>query len=105
MSILGDKRRKLARMTYQLMGFAFANGYQLSFEFAKRCDACKVGNKNSLHKIGLAVDINLFDAGGKWLSKTEDHKPLGMFWEGMGGTWGGRWGDGNHYSLEHNGMK
>ena len=30
---------------------------------------------------------------------------LGEYWESIGGSWGGRFNDGNHYSLEHNGVK
>jgi len=30
---------------------------------------------------------------------------LGEYWEGMGGSWGGRFSDGNHFSLTHNGVK
>ncbi|HAO1973206.1 TPA: M15 family peptidase, partial [Escherichia coli] len=31
----------------------------------------------------------------------------GEYWESIGGTWGGRFSraDGNHFSLEHNGVK
>jgi hypothetical protein len=39
------------------------------------------------------------------LESTEAHTPLGEQWEKMGGTWGGRFNDGNHYSLEHEGKK
>jgi hypothetical protein len=30
---------------------------------------------------------------------------LGLKWESMGGSWGGRFNDGNHYSLEHEGRR
>lgn len=76
----------------------------MSFSHALRCQDCPKGKLNSLHKLRLAVDFNLFRYG-KYLVKTEDHLPLGLYWEAIGGTWGGRFGDGNHYSLEHNGMK
>lgn len=56
------------------------------------------GQANSRHKMRLAIDLNLF-RGDVWLRQTSDHKPIGEFWEKLGGTWGGRWGDGNHYSL------
>lgn len=59
---------------------------------------------NSLHYIGLAIDLNLFK-NGEYLKDTNDHKELGEFWESLGGSWGGRFNDGNHYSLEHNGRK
>lgn len=62
------------------------------------------GIRNSLHELQLAIDLNLF-RNGVYLSKTEDHKPLGLYWESLGGTWGGRFGDGNHYSVSHGGRK
>lgn len=62
------------------------------------------GIANSLHTQRLAVDINLFK-DGVWVKETEGHRILGEWWESIGGTWGGRFGDGNHYSLEHNGVK
>jgi hypothetical protein len=59
---------------------------------------------NSLHHIGLAADILLYK-DGKYLSRTEDYEPLGLWWEEYGKTaklplaWGGRFKDGNHFSL------
>ena len=62
------------------------------------------GYKNSCHKLRLAIDLNLFK-DGKFLEGTEAHRPLGEWWEAQGGAWGGRFNDGNHYSLEHGGVK
>ena len=62
------------------------------------------GRKFSNHKIKLAIDLNLFK-DGVYLTKTSDHEFAGLFWEEMGGEWGGRFEDGNHYSLEHNGRR
>jgi hypothetical protein len=101
---LSQKQRLFVKMIGRLIEFAYIEGYELSFGHALRCQDCKIGTKNSLHKIRLAVDFNLFK-GGQYLTKTEDHLPLGLFWESIGGTWGGRWQDGNHYSIEHNGKK
>lgn len=56
------------------------------------------GKAKSFHKLRLAIDLNLFK-GDVFLRDTEDHKRFGEYWESIGGTWGGRWGDGNHYSL------
>lgn len=109
---LGQKQRKLTLMIAQLIVFAYDNGYELTFGDAYR-DARVHGNvgqkksysaANSLHKERLAVDFNLF-RDGVYLTSTEDHRPLGEFWESIGGTWGGRFNDGNHYSLEHGGRK
>jgi len=60
--------------------------------------------KNSLHYEGLAVDIDLFK-DGKYLVTTEDHKQFGEFWEGLNPDckWGGRFKDGNHYSISYQG--
>ncbi len=62
------------------------------------------GNASSGHKQRMAIDLNLFK-GGKFLPDTEAHRPLGEWWESQGGAWGGRFSDGNHYSLEHGGIK
>jgi hypothetical protein len=61
------------------------------------------GESRSAHKQRLAVDLNLF-RDGKYLQDTESHRPLGEWWELQGGTWGGRFGDGNHYSFAHDGI-
>lgn len=62
------------------------------------------GIKNSIHRIGLAVDIALY-RDGVYLTKSTDYEPLGVWWESIGGAWGGRWSDGNHFSLPYNGVK
>ena len=66
------------------------------------------GRARSLHKMRLAVDLNLFVKNGRsweYCHSTDDHLPLGEEWERMGGSWGGRFNDGNHYSLEHGGLR
>lgn len=62
------------------------------------------GIGRSLHCERLAIDLNLF-RDGVFLPNTEHHLPLGVEWERLGGAWGGRFGDGNHYSLEWQGRK
>ena len=79
-------------------------GYELTFGEAYRMPDATHGHPTSLHKQRLAIDFNLFK-DGKWLTTTKAHEPLGEYWESIGGTWGGRFGDGNHYSIEHEGMK
>jgi hypothetical protein len=58
------------------------------------------GEASSFHKLKLAADVNLFK-NGRYLSSTASHRPLGEWWESIGGTWGGRFSkaDGNHYSY------
>lgn len=64
------------------------------------------GTRSSLHIERLAIDLNLF-RGGKFLDLTTHHQPLGEYWESLAPDcrWGGRFGDGNHYSIEHGGRK
>lgn len=98
---LGEKQRKFVRMLADLIIFAYGHEYELSCGDAWAKDGHK---KNSNHYIRLAIDLNLFK-DGVWLKKTTDHLPLGEYWESIGGSWGGRFNDGNHYSLEHEGNK
>ena len=110
---LSEKQQSFVWMIGKLIDFAHAQGYKLTFGEAYRTpeqaalNAKKgIGIANSVHTIRLAVDFNLFK-DGKFLTSTEDHKPLGEFWESIGGAWGGRFkkADGNHYSLEWEGRK
>ena len=109
---LGDKQRKFTRMIGLLIEYAYQEGYELTVGDAYRDPRVHgdVGEKksyssaNSNHKQRLAMDFNLFK-DGKYLTSTEDHRKLGEYWEDIGGSWGGRFHDGNHYSLEHLGRK
>ena len=109
---LGDKQRKFTKMLATLILWAYLNGYEVTVgdfyrsprAFGPMGKKIAYGSKNSNHKLRLAGDLNLFK-DGVFLTKTEDHRPLGEQWEKMGGAWGGRFNDGNHYSLEHNGRK
>lgn len=108
---LSEKQALFTVMIAQLINWADDHGYRLTFGEAYRTPEQAAlnaksgkGIKNSLHTQRLAVDFNLFK-NGVWLTKSTDHQPLGEYWESIGGTWGGRFNDGNHYSLEHNGVK
>jgi hypothetical protein len=79
-------------------------GYELTFGDAYRDPRAIYGKWKSLHRKRLAVDFNLFK-DGVYLTQTEDYEPLGLYWESIGGSWGGRFNDGNHFSLEHGGVK
>ena len=92
---LRKRQSEFVRMVALLIQFATQKGYELSFGDAY----AKSGHcKNSYHYKRLAIDLNLFKDDW-YLTGTDDHEPLGKFWESIGGTWGGRWDDGNHYSL------
>lgn len=60
---------------------------------------------NSLHWDRLAIDLQLFK-DGVWLTETPQYAEAGKLWESYSTpdnefVWGGRFGDGNHFSLKH----
>lgn len=101
---LRQKQAKFASMIARLILHAEALGYEVTFGECWRHPNATHGHPKSLHKDRLAVDLNLF-RNGRYLRSTRAHEPLGLYWESIGGTWGGEFNDGNHYSLEHNGRK
>lgn len=111
---LGQKQRRFSKMVAELILWAYDQGYEISLGDAYRDPRVfgmqgerkpgAYGRSRSNHKLRLAVDLNLF-RDGEYLSDTQDHLPLGLMWESMGGAWGGRFNDGNHYSLEHQGRR
>ncbi len=114
---LREKQSAFVLLIAKLIAHADVEGYQLTFgeayrspEEALRLSKLGSGIKNSLHTVRLAVDFNLFK-DGIYLSGTESHRPLGEWWEKQSISpdiicyWGGVFGDGNHYSVGHNGRK
>jgi len=101
MSELGDKRKRFTRCVAQLLDKMLADGYSpcIGKDGLKHM-------KNSLHYDGLAIDIDLFK-NDKYLPNTEDHIVFGEFWESLSPlcSWGGRFSDGNHYSITYQGRK
>ena len=108
---LRERQSKFMCMLGLLIHFAYERGYELTGGDLW----AKTGHMdNSLHYSRLAIDLNLFK-DGKYLRTSRDHKELGEFWESLGGSWGGRFGesepgaadgyDGNHYSLSWGGRK
>jgi len=95
---LRQKQSKFVRMVALLIQFAYEQGYEITFGDAWAHDGHIDG---SFHYKRLAIDLNLF-RNGRYLSSTEAHRPLGEFWESIGGSWGGDFTrpDGNHYSLD-----
>ena len=111
---LGDKQKLFTRLVAKLLIKAHKLGYEVTFGDAYRDPRShgklgvrtSYGRRYSVHKLRLAIDLNLFK-DGRYLTKTEDHRPLGEWWERQHESccWGGRFNDGNHYSMEHDGLK
>ncbi len=82
---------------------------RMGFEVTLGNTTAPTSTPTSLHPKRLAIDINLF-RNGRYLSSTESHRELGEWWERQSTdeytcSWGGRFGDGNHYSIAHRGHK
>jgi len=110
---LRQKQSEFVRAVAKLIEKADELGYELTFgeawrspEEAARLASLGKGIANSLHISRLAIDVNLF-RNGRYLSSTESHRELGEWWETVHplARWGGRFGDGNHYSFTHNGRQ
>ena len=108
---LGQAQKLFAKMVPRLIDKAHELGFEVTLGDAYRdprvfgsMEAGKgYGKTVSAHKQRLAIDLNLFH-GETFLSDSEAHRPLGEWWESQGGTWGGRFNDGNHYSLKYRGV-
>ena len=102
MSELGDLRKLFTRCAAQLLVKMLDRNYQpmIGKDGLKHM-------KNSLHYDGLAIDIDLCDRNGKYLMNTEDHEEFGEYWGSLDPKccWGGRFNDGNHYSVTFGGRK
>ena len=94
MGTLNDKQFEFMKAIGDLINYAYSLGYTLTPGDALAKDGHKIG---SYHYQGLAMDLQLFK-NKIWLKESEDHWELGEYWERIGGSWGGRWNDGNHYS-------
>ena len=113
---LRQKQSIFAAILPRLIDKALSMGFEMTIgevyrspEEAARLAKLGKGIKESLHTLKLAIDINLF-RDGHYLSSTESHRKLGEWWEEQSTElykccWGGRFGDGNHYSIGHGGKK
>jgi hypothetical protein len=107
---LREKQSLFAIMMAKLIVYAYTQGYEVTFGDAYRDPRLhgvmgvrkSYSHPRSTHKLRLALDLNLF-RDGAYLDDTEDHRPLGEWWEKQHELcrWGGRFGDGNHYSFAH----
>lgn len=107
-------QKEFARLLPSLLNKAFELGYEVTLGDAFRDPRLHgamgvkmgYGHPRSAHKLRIAIDLNLF-IEGEYRSRTEDHRKLGEWWEKQHplARWGGRFDDGNHYSLEYEGVK
>src|SRR6185437_2434466 len=122
MSELLQAQFTFSRLLPRLLDQAYSLGYSVTLGEAYRTPQQALldaqagsGIAQSLHCQRLAIDLQLF-RDGYYLSKTEDYQALGEYWEKLGSQqnppvplcWGGRFSsrpDGNHFSLEFQGVR
>lgn len=101
------------RLLARLVDKATELGYELTLaeayrppELAELYASQGRGIRNSLHTLRLAIDLNVFRQG-QWLHTGTQFEDLGIYWESLAPDcrWGGRFQDGNHFSIEHRGVK
>jgi len=96
---LGEKQCDFTFMVARLIMQANALGYEIKvqewnrlLETQKEYVAKGVSKTlNSKHLDNLAVDVYLYK-NGKVIMGGEDYRALGVYWESLGGRWGGRFG-------------
>lgn len=111
-----QKQQEFSRKLVLLLQKAFELGYNVTMgetwrpaSIAANNAKKGIGIRNSLHCDRLAVDLNLFK-GSHYLTNSESYRELGEYWESLSTIeyqccWGGRFGDGNHFSIAHEGRK
>lgn len=113
---LREKRVAFTLLVAEMIHEATVLGYEIALNEVLRSAAAAIANanagkgiSNSLHRIGLAVDVALYRQG-VYLKDSEDYRDLGLWWEAQSTPeytlcWGGRWNDGNHLSMMHEGIR
>ena len=93
---LREKQSVFATMAARLIQKAFDLGFEVTLGEAwrspleaERLAGIGVGISKSSHCDRLAIDLNLF-IDSKYIIDPEKYRPLGEFWELLGGIWGGR---------------
>ena len=109
---LGKKQEIFAEHLATLVTMIFAQGNKVRMGEVERSkqEAARKGFPNSNHTRRLAADLHLISPTGRYLKKTEEYAKFGKIWESFTGeidghyitfSWGGRFQDGNHFSLKH----
>jgi len=99
MSALIKRQHEFAVQAAKLILEAAKAGYLVTLGHAYRCQDCKTGKKNSLHKSRLAIDLNLFDQNCNYLTDGTGHTELHVSWRLNGGR-PALVMDQNHYSFD-----
>lgn len=112
---LSEKQRLFAKLIGDFLVWIYANGYEVTGgEWERNQTQAQLDAKNhtgivhSLHILRLALDLNLF-VKGVYQTRSNAYSPLGEHWKTLHPLcrWGGDFSkpDGNHFSIEHEGVR
>jgi len=115
MQTLSQRQQEFSKNVGKLIDEIYRQGYSVTLgecfrppEMAQIDAKDGKGIVDSLHCKRLAIDINLFNPQGVYLSNTEDYKVFGVYWESLNiaNEWGGHFtsgprahADGNHFQM------
>lgn len=101
---LSQKRHLFCRMKPLLIAYGELLGYSVVEDQGKRCDDCPNTHPRSTHKVGLAIDLILYDADWNPVWDNDVFARLHDLWDLLDGAERID-GDLGHFSLEHNGVR
>ena len=113
---LGEKQELFMRLLGQFLSWIFQQpGMAVRGGELKRTQAQAEANaasgagiSASLHLKSLAIDLALM-LNGVYQTQSEAYRPLGEYWKSLHplARWGGDFSkpDGNHFSVEHEGIR
>jgi hypothetical protein len=108
---LSEQQFQFAKNVARLLNFIFEKKYYCTLGEAYRTKEqaeiyAKEGKGiiNSLHCKKLAIDLNIFNPQGEFLTEVEDYQEFGKYWENLHpkNRWGGRFSrpDADHFEQQ-----
>ena len=100
------------RNVASLIEYVYSHGYTLTFGEAYRTPEQAAiyaqqgkGIEHSLHTLRLAIDFNLFNSQGQYVTDKQSYEPFGTYWKSLNPSnrWGGDFAhlvDSNHFEMK-----
>ena len=95
-----EKQFRFTRMITQLQAKILELGFEYVYGEAFRYPI----DSASIHSYKLAINLTMYLSKRAVTDKTV-LTPIGIYWESLGGYWGGRANEKDHFSIEYQGRK